>query len=243
MAQDARRVITNKKPQNDSLNISSMSRSSFGLPENVQQYLIDNTVQEDACLRELREETATMPDGTMQISPEQGQLMTLLVKLTRAKKIVEVGVFTGYSSLRMAQALPAGGLIVACDISKEWTDIARKYWRRAGVDHLIQLQIGPAINTLESLISEHGKGSFDLAFIDADKANYRAYYELCLDLVRPGGVILIDNTLWGGSVADPEQNDGDTAAIRELNAFVGQDPRVCMSLIPISDGLSIVMKL
>jgi len=177
----------------------------------------------------------------MQISPEQGQFMALLVEISGATKAIEIGTFTGYSSLCVARALPAGGRLVCCDISKEFTDIARRYWQRAGVDGRIELRLGPALDTLKDL-AKHEAGSFDFAFIDADKLNYLKYYEAVLKLLRPGGIALIDNVLWSGDVANPAVTDADTVAIRLLNEHLLTDRRVGISLIPIGDGLTIARK-
>jgi caffeoyl-CoA O-methyltransferase len=179
----------------------------------------------------------------MQISPEQGQFMQLLMRVLPAVNTIEVGVFTGYSSLSVALALPAEGKVIACDLSEEWTSIGKPYWKEAGVDHQIDLRLGPALTTLDSLIAEGRQGSFDFAFIDADKANYQNYYERLLVLVRKGGIIAIDNVLWHGSVADPSVQDEDTQAIRALNEMLHEDPRVFISLLPIGDGLTLAMKL
>jgi predicted O-methyltransferase YrrM len=179
----------------------------------------------------------------MQICPEQGQFMAMLVKLVAAKYILEVGVFTGYSSLVMALAMPEEGRMVACDVSVEATDVARKYWQQAGVAHKIDLRIAPALDTLEGLLTAGAGGTFDLAFIDADKANYPEYYELCLDLVRSGGVILIDNVLWYGRVADLEVNDRRTSILRDLNTKIHQDQRVELVMLPIGDGMTVVRKI
>jgi predicted O-methyltransferase YrrM len=179
----------------------------------------------------------------MQICPEQGQFMAMLVKLVAAKHILEVGVFTGYSSLVMALAMPEEGRMVACDVSVEATDVAQQYWQQAGVAHKIDLRIAPALDTLQDLLTAGAGGTFDLAFIDADKANYPEYYELCLDLVRSGGVILIDNVLWYGRVADPEVTNKRTSILRDLNTKIHQDQRVELVILPIGDGLTVVRKI
>ncbi|MDH5176223.1 MAG: class I SAM-dependent methyltransferase, partial [Gammaproteobacteria bacterium] len=193
-------------------------------------------------LRALREETAALTQRSMQIAPEQGQFMALLVRLLRARRCLEIGVFTGYSSLATALALPADGRIVACDVSEEWTAIARRYWEQGGVAHKIDLHIAPATSTLDALLQTGQSGTFDLAFIDADKTNYLAYYERTLQLLRPGGLVLIDNTLWSGRVADPAVNDPDTVALRELNDTLLRDERVDLSLLPVGDGLTLALK-
>jgi caffeoyl-CoA O-methyltransferase len=178
----------------------------------------------------------------MQIGPEQGQLMALLAKLIGAKRCIEIGVFTGYSALVVALALPDDGKIVACDVNEEWTSIGKRYWKEAGVDHKIDLRLQRALRTLDSLIAAGESGNYDFAFIDADKPNYDAYYERVLQLLRPGGLMLIDNVLWSGKVADPEANDADTIAFKTLNAKLHQDERVDVSLLGIGDGVTLVRK-
>ena len=220
-----------------------MSNQSIGLSDSLYQYLLANSVREPDILNKLRAETAKHPLVNMQISPEQGQLMGLLVQLIGAKKCVEVGVFTGYSSLAVALNLPDDGQIIACDISDEFTSIARKYWQEAGVNNKIDLQIAPALETLDRLLANGEAGSFDFAFIDADKNNYAAYYDRCFQLVRSGGLILVDNVLWYGRVADPAMdNDKRTQAIKQINQQIYHDDRVQISLIPIGDGLTIARK-
>ena len=198
---------------------------------------------EPEVLRALREETATLPHAGMQISPEQGALMRVLVGMLGAKKCLEVGVFTGYSSLSVALALPAAGRIVACDVNREWTAVAQRYFERAGLSQKLDLRIAPALATLQSLIDGGEAGSFDFAFIDADKANYTGYYESCLALVRTGGLVAVDNALWEGKVADASVSDESTRAIRELNQRALGDARVRVSLVPIGDGLLLAQKL
>ncbi|HEV8248032.1 MAG TPA: class I SAM-dependent methyltransferase [Polyangiaceae bacterium] len=219
-----------------------MSRRTTEVTEAVGRYLLDVTVREPEVLAKLREETAKLPSAGMQISPEQGKFMALLVELIAARRCIEVGVFTGYSSLAVALALPADGRIVACDLSDEWTRIARRYWELARVSDKIELRLGPGDRTLQGLIDDGQSGSFDFAFIDADKTAYDTYYEQCLKLLRPGGLISIDNTLWGGKVADLSVSDESTLAIRALNAKVSSDPRVSSSLVPIGDGLLLARK-
>lgn len=220
-----------------------MSNQSIGLSDPLYQYLLANSVREPEILAKLRAETAAHPLANMQISPEQGQLMGLLVQLIGAKKCLEVGVFTGYSSLAVALNLPSDGLIVACDVSYEFTSIARRYWQEAGINHKISLYIEPAIETLDRLIGMGQSGTFDFAFIDADKNNYGAYYDRCFQLVRQGGLILVDNVLWYGSVADPAMDsDPRTQAIKQINQQIYHDDRVQISLIPIGDGLTIARK-
>ena len=191
----------------------------------------------------LRNETAKLSNGGMQISTEQGRFMGLLLKLMHAKKTLEIGTFTGYSALVTAQALPEDGKLIACDVSAEWTDIGRKHWEEAGVAHKIDLRIAPALESLDNLIAEGHRGTFDFAFIDADKSNYVAYYEKAMELVRPGGLIGVDNTLWYGKVADSSVQDEDTVAIRAINQRMNDDSRVHVSVVPIGDGLTLAYKL
>lgn len=219
-----------------------MSNKTFGLPDNVRDYLLSVSVREPPILQRLREETARLPLALMQISPEQGQLIALLVHTLQPKRCLEVGVFTGYSSLVVALALPPDGSITACDLSEEWTAIARRYWREAGVDRKIDLQLGPALGTLDRLIADGKSATYDFAFIDADKENYQAYYERALTLLRPRGMIVIDNTLWYGRPADPTVRDASTKAIRAFNAALFKDPRVHISLVPIGDGMTLALK-
>ena len=220
-----------------------MSRKTLGLSESLSSYIQSISVQESEVLVKLREETAKLPGAVMQIAPEQGQLMSLLVQLLGAKKTLDIGVFTGYSSLVVALALPEDGRIVACDLDEHCTAIASRYWQEAGVSQKIDLHLAPALETLDKLIAQGQANSFDFAFIDADKRNYDNYYEKCLQLVRPGGLIAIDNVLWSGRVADPSYIDKRTISIREFNQKLYQDPRVKISLIPIADGLTLALKL
>lgn len=213
------------------------------MTDKLYQYLIDTSVRESTQQTALRVVTQKMQQAQMQIAPEQGQFMAFLVKLISARKCLEIGVFTGYSALSVAQAIPADGKIVACDISQQWTDIAKPYWQAAGVAHKIDLRIAPAIETLQQLLSQGAHSSFDFAFIDADKANYDNYYEFSLQLLRSGGVMALDNTLWGGSVADILVQDVDTKAIRAMNNKIVRDKRVEMVQLPIADGLTLVRKL
>ncbi len=206
-------------------------------------YLRRVGVREDANLAVLREETARLPRGGMQISPEQGQLMRLLIKLLGARKCLEVGVFTGYSSLVVAEAMGPSGRVVALDISEEWTAIARRHWRSAGLEERIDLRLGPAADSLKALVAAGEGGTFDFAFIDADKTSYDTYYEQALVLLRPGGLIAIDNVLWSGAVADPSNQTADTLALRALNEKLHADPRVEANMIPIGDGLTLALKL
>jgi predicted O-methyltransferase YrrM len=213
-----------------------MSSRSLGLSPELYDYLYAHS-REPEVLQELRVETARMPNAGMQISPEQGRFMGFLVECLGALRCLEVGTFTGYSALAVALSLPAEGRLIACDLNEEWTAIARRYWARAGVTDKIELRLGPGLETLDRLLADGQGGSFDFAFIDADKEAYSQYYERCLSLLRRGGVVAIDNALWRGDVALPSKLDRDTVAIRELNARVVADPRVTASLVPIGDGL------
>ena len=218
--------------------------SSSVLPYSIElrNYLWEKGLDENPVLKRLREETGNHPFALMQICPEQGALMANLVRLISAKKAIEVGTFTGYSALAVALALPEDGYLLACDISEEFTSIGKPYWEEAGVSENIDLQIAPAIETLKSKIEDGESNTYDFAFIDADKINYLNYYELCLDLIRPGGVIAIDNVLWGGSVIDSARTDDDTKAIREINDFIVSDKRVNISMIPVGDGVTLAVK-
>ena len=220
-----------------------MANTTLGLSDNLSSYIKSVSVREPEVLVKLREETTKVPGAIMQIAPEQGQFMSLLVQLLGVKKTLDVGVFTGYSSLVVALALPDDGKIVACDVDEKCTEIASRYWQAAGVSHKIDLRLAPALETLEQLITEGQSNSFDFAFIDADKRNYDNYYEKCLQLIRPGGLIAIDNVLWSGKVADPSDSDKRTIAIREFNQKLHQDSRVQISLVPIADGLTLALKL
>ncbi|MEH2286277.1 O-methyltransferase [Nostoc sp.] len=219
-----------------------MSKQSIGLDNQLYNYLLSVSLREPEVLGRLRQETANHPRGGMQISPEQGQFMRLLVQLIAAKKTLEVGVFTGYSSLSVALALPADGKIIACDVSEEFTAIARRYWLEAGVADKIDLRLAPALETLDRLLATGQAETFDFAFIDADKENYHGYYERSLQLVRPGGLIAIDNVLWSGQVADEQNQDESTQAIRALNEKLHHDERITLSLLPIGDGLTLAIK-
>ena len=214
-----------------------MTAKTLQMSEALHAYLLANSLRETPVQRALRAATSRMPRSTMQIAPEQGQFLQLLLKLTGALRCVEIGTFTGYSALAMALALPPGGRIVCCDLSEEWTSVARKYWARASVSKKIQLRLGPALETLRKL-----KGPFDFAFIDADKANYQNYFERCLKLVRRGGLIAIDNTLWYGRVIDRRDRSADTRAIRAFNRRLRRDRRVDIALVPIGDGLTLALK-
>jgi predicted O-methyltransferase YrrM len=208
----------------------------------IEQYVESFGFRETPARQRLRAETAQLPQAGMQIGADQGALIALLIRLLGARRALEVGTFTGYSAMAVAEALPADGRLITCDISEEWTAIARRYWRQAGLDRKIELRLGDARGTLAALRRESGDGSFDFAFIDADKSGYDYYYEACLHLVRPGGLILIDNVLWSGKVADPGVNDPDTVAIRELNAKIATDPRVEACLLTVGDGVMLVRR-
>ena len=219
-----------------------MSSKTTLITYSLYDYILTSSLREPEVLRLRREETAHHALSGMQIAPDQGQFMALLVELIGARKILEIGVFTGYSSTCLALALPKGGRITACDISKKYTSVARRYWEKAGVADKIDLRLGTALETLDQLISEGCSESYDLAFIDADKANYDNYYERALSLLRPGGLLLIDNVLWSGRVADPACTDADTLAIRTLNDKIHSDSRVTVSLLTIADGLTLALK-
>ncbi len=219
-----------------------MTSKNLGLSPELYDYFQGISLREPEILRQLRLETLTYPMHQMQIAPEQGQFMAFLVKLIGAKKILEIGVFTGYSSLAMALALPSDGQLIACDQDPNSTTIAQRYWTLAGVQDQIQLYLNPAITTLDRLLENGESQSFDLVFIDADKRNYDRYYELSLQLVRSGGLILIDNVLWDGKVADQSVEDPQTQAIRDLNQKLLQDDRIDLSLLPLADGLTLARK-
>ncbi len=214
-----------------------MARGAIDLPEKLADYMVAVGVRETPVQRRLRAVTRKIPFGTMQIGPEQAALMQLLVRMTGARRCIEIGTFTGYSALAVALALPPGGKIICCDVSEEWTAVARRHWKMAGVDGKISLRLAPALDTLKTL-----KGKFDFAFIDADKTNYQNYYERCLKLVRKGGLIAIDNTLWHGSVIDRRDQTADTKAIRAFNKKLRTDHRVEISLVPIGDGVTLALK-
>ncbi|MEK6281405.1 MAG: class I SAM-dependent methyltransferase [Acidobacteriota bacterium] len=214
----------------------------FPIDERGYQYLVNTSVREPEVARRLREETQEMENAQMQIGPDQGQFMQLLVQLLGARKTLEVGVFTGYSSLWVALGLPDDGRIVACDVSEEYTKVARRYWAEAGVSGKIDLRIRPALDTLDDLLSSGEVGTFDFAFIDADKTSYENYYERALQLLRKGGLIAIDNTIWSGKVADPNAQDADTVAIRRLNERLFHDERVTLSMLTVGDGLTLALK-
>ena len=218
-----------------------MSRH-FAFDQTAYQYVINTSVREPEAARRLREETQKLPMAQMQISPDQAQFMQLLVKLIQAEKTLEVGVFTGYSALWVALGLPDDGRIIACDVSEEYTSIARPYWKEAGVEKKIDLRLRPATETLDELLAGGHAGTFDFAFIDADKTNYDNYYERSLKLLRTQGLIAIDNTIWSGRVADQSENDSDTVALRRLNEKLHRDDRVMLSMLTIGDGLTLAMK-
>ncbi len=219
-----------------------MANRTLAITDEIYAYLVANTLREPDVLRRLREETGTMPMARMQIAPEQGQFMAFLIELIGAKLCLEIGVFTGYSSTAVALSLPADGRLVALDSSREWTDVARRYWEEAGVLGKIELRLGRALNTLDDLVNEGYAGRFDFVFIDADKEGYEAYYEKSLELLRPGGLVALDNALRHGKVADPADSDAGTAVIRALNEKIRDDDRVSMSLVTIADGLMLARK-
>ncbi|MBV8726382.1 MAG: class I SAM-dependent methyltransferase [Candidatus Eremiobacteraeota bacterium] len=220
-----------------------MSRNEF-LPEKLYDYVCNISLRETSLQQELREETQRLlPDeARMQIGPDQGQFMQLLVRLINARRCLEIGVFTGYSSLSVALALPDDGSIVACDVSDQYTAMARRYWKSAGIASKIQLRIAPAVETLEDLLSSGAQGTFDFAFIDADKPSYDNYYERSLALLKPNGLIAIDNVFWSGRVADPNEQDDNTQALRALNAKIGRDERVDVAMVAVGDGLTLIRK-
>ena len=217
------------------------SRSAF-IPEAITQYSTDVTLRDTPIQRELREETAKLPSARMQTGADQVQFLQMLVRLIGAKRCIEVGVYTGYSSLGVGLALPGDGKIIACDVNEEYTSIAQRYWVRAGVADKIDLYLAPATQTLDELIRGGGTGRYDFAYIDADKTGYDSYYERCLQLIRPNGLITIDNVLWSGDVANPDVTDADTVALRKLNEKIGRDERVDATLLPMGDGLMVVRK-
>ncbi|RFF28808.1 MULTISPECIES: class I SAM-dependent methyltransferase [unclassified Wenzhouxiangella] len=219
-----------------------MTNQSIGLSEALQRYMLEHGSGEDPLLGELREETAKLPQHNMQIAPEQGQFMALMARLIGAKRYIEVGTFTGYSALTVTLAMPDDGRTITCDTSREWTDIARRYWQRAGVDERIKLELRPALKTLEELLVSGCEDTFDLAFIDADKTGYIDYFERCHELVRPGGLIMVDNTLWDGKVVDVAEDDENTEAIRAFNDYLREREEIDVSLVPIGDGLTLVRK-
>ena len=220
-----------------------MANRTIQITDRVYDYLQEASVREPEILKRLRAETAELPEHNMQIGPEQGQFMALLVGLIGARRALEIGTFTGYSALAVALALPDDGKLIACEISEEYTTIGRRYWQEAGLATNIDLKIGLALDTLDGLIAEGQAETFDFAFIDADKVNYQNYFDRTLILVRPGGLIAVDNVLWNGAVADPRNTTKNTEAIRQFNAKLGNDPRVAISMVPIGDGLTLARKL
>ncbi len=219
-----------------------MSKRTLSLTDALADYLLSVSPAEPDLLVRLRAETAALPHAGMQIAPEQGHLLRVLVTLLGARRCLEVGTFTGYSALVTADAMPDDGRLICCDISEEYTSIARRYWAQAGVEHKIDLRIGPALDTLDALLAGGGAGGFDFAFVDADKENYAGYYARCLDLLRPGGLLALDNVLWGGAVIDPTRDDEETEAIRAINAAIARDQRVTAAMVPIGDGLTLAVK-
>lgn len=219
-----------------------MANDTIQLTDQLYDYLISVSLREPDALRRLRAETATLERASMQMSPDTGQFLAFLIKLIGAKRAIEVGVFTGYSSLAIALALPDDGQLIACDVSDEWTAIGRRYWQEAGVDHKIDLRLAPAVQTLQQLIDEGRQNSFDFIFIDADKPNYDTYCEQAYRLVRPGGLICVDNVLWHGRILDESRQDEGTQAIRALNKKLYTDERVDLSLVPIGDGVTLLRK-
>ncbi len=219
-----------------------MSRKYLPLDDSLYEYILSVSLRETPVQQALRAETDALEYGRMRTATDQAQFIALLVKLTSARQALEVGTFTGYGALAIASALPDDGRLIACDTSEAWTAIARRYWKQAGVDGRIDLRLAPALDTLDALISEGRQGRFDFAFIDADKVNIGHYYERCLTLIRPGGLIAVDNVLWGGSVINPDKQDEDTRAIRAFNERIHDDPRVDLSLISIGDGLTLARR-
>jgi caffeoyl-CoA O-methyltransferase len=219
-----------------------MSNRTISIDDTLYRYMTSVSLREPDVLRRLRDETAALPQHSMQISPEQGQFMGLLVELTGARKCLEIGTFTGYSALSVACKLPDDGVLVACDISKDFTDRAIPFWEEAGVAGKIDLRIGPALETLDRMLTDGEGGTFDFSFIDADKVNYLGYFQRAFDLTRTGGLICIDNVLWSGAVADPSRNDEDTEAIRAFNSALSTDARISLSMLPIGDGLTLARK-
>lgn len=212
------------------------------LAEPVIDYVTGLIATETDVQRRLRDETAKMPQSMMQISADQGTFLSLIVAAINAKNAIEIGTFTGYSALAIARALPKNGTLICCDVSEEWTSVAQRYWKEAQLDKRIELKIAPALDTLETLIGKGREGTFDFAFIDADKTSYDAYYEACLKLLRPNGLIAIDNVLWSGAVADASATDANTQALRALNTKISNDARVDCSLLTIGDGVMLVRK-
>lgn len=230
------------KNSSEELSQETVSKKNLDLNDALYDYILSNSLREPEVLQQLRTETANHPRAGMQISPDQGQFMALLVRSMQVKKVLEVGVFTGYSSTCIALALPSDGTLIACDVSEEYTAIARRYWQAAGIADKIDLRIAPAIETLDRLLADGHAGTFDFAFIDADKGNYENYYDRAFQLVRSGGLIVVDNVLWGGRVADSKDQDKITKTIRAFNQKLSQDDRIWLSLVPIADGLTLALK-
>ena len=216
-----------------------MANKTMGISEDLAAYVVEVGAREPEVLARLREETAAVPQHRMQIAPEEGAFLAMLAELTGSRRCIEIGTFTGYSSTAVALRLPEDGRMVCCDVSEEWTSVARKYWGEAGVTDKIDLRIGPASETLDGLLADGGQGSYDFAFVDADKRGYDGYYERLLRLVRAGGVIAFDNTLWGGEVLDPDPQDEDTRAIQALNRKLADDDRISVCLLPVADGVTL----
>jgi caffeoyl-CoA O-methyltransferase len=219
-----------------------MANRTLPMTDAIHAYLVGVSVHEPEVMARLREETAKLPTSMMQIGPEQGAFMGWLVGLMGARRAIEIGTYTGYSAMAVARAMGADGRLVCCDVSDEYTRIARRYWAEAGLADRIELRLGPGVETLDALLASGAAGTYDFAFIDADKESYDAYYERCFVLLRPGGVVAIDNVLWSGKVADPSAEEASTRALRALNAKVGADERVDACMIPIGDGLSLIRK-
>lgn len=219
-----------------------MANKTIGISDELAAYVVEVGTREPDVLARLREETAAIPQHGMQIAPEEGAFLAFLVELTGARRCVEIGTFTGYSSTAVALALPEDGRLVCCDVSEEWTSLARKYWNEAGVTGKIDLRVAPAAETLDQLLADGEEAAYDFAFVDADKAGYDGYYERLLRLVRPGGLIAFDNTLWGGEVLDQDAEDEDTRAIRALNAKLADDERITLCLLPVADGVTLARR-
>lgn len=219
-----------------------MANQTIGLSDDLAAYVRAVGTREPDVLARLREETAAIPRRGMQIAPEEGAFLAMLVELTGARRCIEVGTFTGYSSLAVALALPDDGSLLCCDVSEEWTSMARRYWEEAGIAKKIDLRIAPASETLDQVIAAGEQATYDFAFVDADKSGYDGYYEQLLQLVRPGGLIAIDNTLWGGDVLDEDSDDADTVALRALNAKLATDERISLCLLPVADGVTLARK-
>ena len=219
-----------------------MSNQSIGLPDELHEYLLSVSLREPDVMQRLRTETAEHPRSEMQIAPEQGQFLRFLVRLIGVRRSIEVGVFTGYSALAIAMELPPTGTLVACDVSEEYTGVARRYWVEAGVADRIDLRIAPAEETLSALLEDGQDGTFDFSFIDADKETYDTYYEQSLKLLRPGGVIALDNMFRGGRVTDPEVEEESVRAIQRLNEKLRDDERIDLSMLPLADGVTLAMK-